>query len=374
MARIRTIKPEFWTDEKLGPMSPVTRLVFLGLISMADDMGRVVHNVKMVDAFVFPWTDDTCADAIETLCEAGRLRSGLTASGQRVLEIAHWKKHQKIDKPNMASALPAITKAESTESATDRQRRKALLASTRDRIFARDGGTCRTCGVTCKRYKDDKYDSASNLAEIDHIQAVADGGGDDDANLQLLCLQCNRRKHGRETSARNADARGAIDDASTNDRRMVDDVSTLHTNDLRPEPTTNDLTNSSGAVPAPLVRKPRKAPDPVKWPDWPQPVRVKMHDRWRSRLGDVPYPQWVAALGPVFGNPPAPWTLAQMAGAYDSWLSSVGSGGPSSPFLRRNPAACASVLSAIAAINDTVHPDDPERIAAIDRLVHGKAA
>jgi hypothetical protein len=117
-----------------------------------------------------------------------------------------------------------------------------------------------------------------------------------------------------------------------------------------------------------------KAPKPVKWPDWPQPVRAKMHDRWRSRLGDVPYPQWVAALGPVFGNPPAPWTLAQMAEAYDSWLCSVAAGGPSSPFLRRNPSACASVLSAIAGINEASHPDDPERLAAIDRLVHGRAA
>jgi hypothetical protein len=117
-----------------------------------------------------------------------------------------------------------------------------------------------------------------------------------------------------------------------------------------------------------------KPPAPVKWPDWPQATRQKMHDRWRARLGDVPYPQWVAALGPVFGNPPDPWTFSQLATAYDSWLSSVGSGGASSPYLRRNPAGCASVLSAIAAINESVHPDDPERLAAIDRLVHGRAA
>jgi hypothetical protein len=137
-------------------------------------------------------------------------------------------------------------------------------------------------------------------------------------------------------------------------------------------------TNSGGAVPAPpgvgtARRRTRKAAAPVKWPQWSQAVRATMHDRWRSRLGDVPYPQWVAALGPVFGSPPPPWTFAQLAAAYDSWLSSVASGGASSPFVRRNPAACASVLSAIAQINDTVHPDDPERLASIDRLVHGRA-
>lgn len=135
-------------------------------------------------------------------------------------------------------------------------------------------------------------------------------------------------------------------------------------------------TNSSGAVPAPPVPKPRKArtPKPVKWADWPQSVRQRMYDRWRAKLGDVPYPQWVAALGPMFGAPPAPWDLAALASAYDSWLSSVAAGGPSSPFLRRNPAACASVLAAVAAINATMHADDPERLSAIDRVVHGRVA
>jgi hypothetical protein len=36
-ARIRTIKPEFWNDEKLGKLPREVRLTFLGIISsMAD--------------------------------------------------------------------------------------------------------------------------------------------------------------------------------------------------------------------------------------------------------------------------------------------------------------------------------------------------
>ena len=50
MARIRTIKPEFWTDEKLAPLSPICRLTFLGLVSMADDAGRL--NAKQLRGFV----------------------------------------------------------------------------------------------------------------------------------------------------------------------------------------------------------------------------------------------------------------------------------------------------------------------------------
>lgn len=108
MARIRTIKPEFWGDEKLAPMSPITRLVFLGLISMADDRGRLTDSVKRVDAYVFPETDDTAGPSLHELARNGRIRRGLTSSGQRIIEITNWR-HQKIERPNYLGALPAIT-------------------------------------------------------------------------------------------------------------------------------------------------------------------------------------------------------------------------------------------------------------------------
>jgi hypothetical protein len=106
--RIRTIKPEFWQDEKLSPCSPLTRLVFLGLISMADDAGRVLDNVKVIDAFIFPETSETSRGSIGELSGMGRIRRGITASGQRIIEITNWDAHQKIEKPNLRGALPAI--------------------------------------------------------------------------------------------------------------------------------------------------------------------------------------------------------------------------------------------------------------------------
>ncbi|MBK9406591.1 MAG: hypothetical protein IPN47_00820 [Gemmatimonadetes bacterium] len=54
MPRIRTIKPEFFSDEKLAPLPVLTRFVFLGLISMADDCGRVLDNLKIIDASSSP--------------------------------------------------------------------------------------------------------------------------------------------------------------------------------------------------------------------------------------------------------------------------------------------------------------------------------
>lgn len=108
MPRIRTIKPEFWSDEKLSPLGCYERLVFLGLICSADDAGRLLDNTKTIDAFVFPETEDSTKEAVETLWRLDRIRRGLTASGQRVIQIVNWESHQKVDKPNMKAALPEI--------------------------------------------------------------------------------------------------------------------------------------------------------------------------------------------------------------------------------------------------------------------------
>ena len=99
MPRIRTVKPEFWSDEKLSLLDPLTRLVFLGLISMADDHGRLVDNVKLLDGQLFPNTDDSSRDSLETLSRIGRVLRYRAANGQTVLQIVNWDRHQKVTHP-----------------------------------------------------------------------------------------------------------------------------------------------------------------------------------------------------------------------------------------------------------------------------------
>lgn len=234
MPRIRTIKPEYWGDEKLSPLAAIHRLVFLGLISMADDTGRVLDSVRAIDGFVFPNTDDTAAASLEVLAELGRIERGVTASGQRVIQIVNWS-HQKIDRPNLSGALPRIAL---TDEST--KRRRAIPRALREAIFERDNGVCQECGDPVRLNKRDRYDADKDLAEIDHIKPVRDGGKNDPQNLRLTCLACNRRKAGEHVRRRNA---ARFDESSSNDRRAVDEASSNHistsTNDQRP--TTNDL-------------------------------------------------------------------------------------------------------------------------------------
>lgn len=55
------------------------------------------------------------------------------------------------------------------------------------RAFTRQGGKCIRCGKVC---------SSINEMEADHITPWSKGGHTTDDNLQMLCIDCNRRKSG----------------------------------------------------------------------------------------------------------------------------------------------------------------------------------
>lgn len=111
MPRMRMIKPEIWQDEKLVSLPPVTRLLFVSLISLADDAGRLLDKPKKIEADVFDGIEDygqEVRDALQTLARVGVIQRGLTASGQRVIQVSNWQKHQRIDRPNLKGAFPQI--------------------------------------------------------------------------------------------------------------------------------------------------------------------------------------------------------------------------------------------------------------------------
>jgi len=107
MARIRSIKPEFWTDEAVLEISDGAKLVMLGLISHADDDGRMLGAVTTVKARVLPASAASLEDIaqwLQELHEHGlivRYRVGCKA----YVYVSGWRKHQKIRSP-YPSALP----------------------------------------------------------------------------------------------------------------------------------------------------------------------------------------------------------------------------------------------------------------------------
>lgn len=103
MARIRTIKPEFWTSAQVLECSTNARLLFVGLWNFADDQGRHPDNPKQCKAEVFPADDFTLAEVKEMLNELSKngLIERYTHDGKGYFYIPGWH-HQRIDKPQKA--------------------------------------------------------------------------------------------------------------------------------------------------------------------------------------------------------------------------------------------------------------------------------
>lgn len=101
MARIRTIKPEFWTSEQIMELRPLTRLLFIGLWNFCDDRG--VHPVafKTLKAEVFP-ADDLLASDIEGMVReliAAGLLGEFEENGRQWWFVTGWN-HQVINRPS----------------------------------------------------------------------------------------------------------------------------------------------------------------------------------------------------------------------------------------------------------------------------------
>ncbi|MCF3101471.1 hypothetical protein IPZ58_07740 [Streptomyces roseoverticillatus] len=108
MARIRTIKPEFFTSLTIADLPLSARLTFIGLWTHVDDDGRCVDEPRLVRAAVWPLDDRTAGDVEDDLrrLHDASLIVRYEHSGRRYLAVRSWREHQRIDKAK-PSKLPA---------------------------------------------------------------------------------------------------------------------------------------------------------------------------------------------------------------------------------------------------------------------------
>jgi len=109
MARIRTIKPEFWTSEQVVECSPTARLLFIGLWNFCDDAGNHPASAKTIKMQIFPG-DDIPLSSIDGLLQE-LVNNGLLAryesEGRQYFHVTGWH-HQKIEKPSFKYPKPSF--------------------------------------------------------------------------------------------------------------------------------------------------------------------------------------------------------------------------------------------------------------------------
>lgn len=93
MPRIRSIKPEFFRDPKVGRMSLQARLLYVGLWTEADDNGNCRGEPAYLKGALFPYDDTDIVDALAELQNADRIIP-YKADGELYFNIPNFSKHQ----------------------------------------------------------------------------------------------------------------------------------------------------------------------------------------------------------------------------------------------------------------------------------------
>lgn len=109
MARIRTIKPDFWTDEKIVELSMSARLLFIGLWNFCDDEGRMQYSTKKIKMQIFPADNIDTHELLTELAVIGVI-DVYAVEDKEYIQISNWKKHQAVNRPT-ASKHPDKSKA-----------------------------------------------------------------------------------------------------------------------------------------------------------------------------------------------------------------------------------------------------------------------
>lgn len=112
MARIRTIKPEFFDDPTIGELSPLARLFFIGLWTQADKEGRLLDDSRRLKARIFPY-DDVDTEALMVELHAKRMIErycGREATQKHgFVWIRNFIKHQRPHHKEPESLIPSFT-------------------------------------------------------------------------------------------------------------------------------------------------------------------------------------------------------------------------------------------------------------------------
>lgn len=124
MARKRMISPEMWDSQSFGELSILAKVLFIGMISQADDDGKGVLSAPLLKGKILPYDELRIADIDKALREIGHKPSANTDGDKAREEASHklsvtyyevdgkeyyrfdnWRKWQTINRP-IPSKLP----------------------------------------------------------------------------------------------------------------------------------------------------------------------------------------------------------------------------------------------------------------------------
>lgn len=122
MARKRMLDPNIWVSEDMAMLSIFARLMFIGMISNADDEGKGRANVAYLKSTIFPYDEDITTrkvnEALKSIAEHCSVEI-YVVDGKQYYRFKNWKSWQKVEKPS-PSQIPNPTQQFGEQSGNSR--------------------------------------------------------------------------------------------------------------------------------------------------------------------------------------------------------------------------------------------------------------
>lgn len=105
MARTRNIKPSFFSNDDLAELSAHTRLLFIGMWTLADKEGRLEDKPRRIQAVIFPYEQIDCNELAAKL-QGKKFITRYEVNGEPYIQINNFTKHQNPHPKEQPSTIP----------------------------------------------------------------------------------------------------------------------------------------------------------------------------------------------------------------------------------------------------------------------------
>jgi len=208
MARIRTIKPEFFLDDELAELSPLTRLLFIGLWTLADCEGRIEDRPKRIRAQILPFDDGDTNLMLQSLHDAGFIRR-YSVGGRAYLLVTNFTKHQRLsgNEAQSASDIPAPCDADK-QSGSDEEAVRKQSGSDEEADNVQEGKGKERKGKEEKNIAApgdepaDEKPAASAAVRFDAAEFLSEHGADQQTAADYLTLRKVKKAASTATAMR----------------------------------------------------------------------------------------------------------------------------------------------------------------------------
>lgn len=105
MARVRSVRPEYFTDDDIASLPVLARLLFVGLWCHADREGRLKDRPQALKARILPFDSCDVDDLLGGLVAVGQIVR-YEVNGEKLIAIPKFLKHQHPHFKEPPSSLP----------------------------------------------------------------------------------------------------------------------------------------------------------------------------------------------------------------------------------------------------------------------------